>query len=92
MGEIIPPIDQAVELEREELAIFLLRYLADARLNMMNLNSFLLGFGLMVMPEKQGALEQEIERGLTEAWLWLERGHACSANDERIDVYHAART
>lgn len=71
MHEILPSVEQAIELSAEELGVFVLRYLTVAeprRPDICNLNNFI--------GESRNYSGQdnkvEVTDALTEAWMWLE--------------------
>ena len=68
--EIFPPIETAMELEPEELAPFVLKYLGTQK----NINRY--NFTLRTSPELAGYAGQYLDEfceRLMEAWIWLER-------------------
>lgn len=70
--EIFPPIENAIEMEPEELAIFVLRYL-NTQTNI-NRHNFLLGSGseFIDYAGKEKEREKFLEK-LSMAWMWLEK-------------------
>ena len=62
----LPAPEKAIELQSEELALFVLRYLA--RQERLNLNNFLLS-----LREYAPTQKEEVSEAFTEAWIWLER-------------------
>lgn len=74
MNKFFPPYDTLVQLEPEELAIPLLKYLINqddgGNIQILNLHNFILG------PLNEGYAKDKNDEALkclTEAWIWLER-------------------
>lgn len=73
LKEVLPPPEEALELEPEELAMFVLEYLRaldPGDHGQLNRYNFTLTSSLV---EYAGPHVQEIAEALTEAWVWLER-------------------
>lgn len=71
MKKTFPPPEQALELDDEELGVFILRFLAEVGEsddNVLNLNNFLLR-----LKDYTPDFKPEINEAFTEAWMWLER-------------------
>jgi len=68
--EIFPPIEVAVELEPEELAVFVLQHLS--KLGRINKYNYTLGTSPELV-EYAGDNREEFCKCLMEAWQWLER-------------------
>lgn len=70
--DLLPPPGEAVELEREELAVLLLRHLAEIdRSEYLHLGNY---FGsAQVSAYCDQIPDGLLTRALTEAWMWLER-------------------
>ena len=68
----LPAPEQAIELQSEELAVFVLSYLAQQeqsnQSSIMNLNNFLIS-----LREYAPTQKEEVSEAFTEAWIWLER-------------------
>lgn len=69
--EIFPPVDNVLEMEPEELAVFLLNYL-DKQGNNLNRYNFFLGTDQDFI-EYAGERKEEVTERLMVAWMWLER-------------------
>ena len=67
MRDIFPPVEQALELEPEELAMFLLKFLSNVDEHLMQL-TYVLNQSRNYSPEQKS----DITDALTEAWMWLE--------------------
>lgn len=68
-----PPIETAMEMEPEELAPFVLRYLSTREnTGEMNRYNFTLGTNQKLV-DYSGEYRKEFCKRLTEAWIWLER-------------------
>jgi uncharacterized protein (TIGR02391 family) len=68
-----PPIENSMEMEPEELAPFVLKYLSTReRTGKMNRYNFTLSSDSELVNYAGGYLEEFLKR-LTEAWIWLER-------------------
>jgi uncharacterized protein (TIGR02391 family) len=68
-----PPIETALEMEPEELAPFILKYLSTReRTGQMNRYNFTLGTDPDLAVYTKGKVKEFCER-LTEAWIWLEK-------------------
>ena len=68
--ELLPPVQQAIKLEPEELGVFVLSHLAKVNPNSpggLNLNNFLIS-----LREYSGERKQDVSEPFTEAWMWLE--------------------
>ena len=61
-------VEHALELEPEELAMFVLKYLSETEPHLMNLNNALIESSHYSPDQKS-----EIPNAITEAWMWLER-------------------
>ncbi len=72
MHSLLPDADVLLKLEPEELAGFLLQYLASAspNSNLLNRGNFTLGSTVADYPSDQ---REACSRALMEAWVWLER-------------------
>ena len=68
--EIFAPIENAIEMEPEELAVFVLKYL-DTQTNI-NRYNFLLGTS-SDLTEYAGEKKEEFLERLSPAWMWLEK-------------------
>lgn len=68
-----PPIENALEMEPEELAPFILKYLSNTEnTGMMNRYNFTLGTSSELVAYAGGYREDFCKR-LMEAWIWLEK-------------------
>lgn len=73
MKDIFPPPEEALKLEPEELAVFLLEYLCEAeKSSPISLNRY--NFTLEShLGQYAGEKYDEVSKVMTEAWIWLER-------------------
>ena len=73
MKDIFPPPEEALKLEPEELAVFLLEYLCEVEKTSpgsLNRYNFTLQSNL---GQYAGEKYDEVSKVMTEAWIWLER-------------------
>ena len=95
MDKFLPPPDTFVQLEPEELAVPLLKYLIHeeegGHHQSLNLHNFLNGFPTEGYSKDQ---KKEALKAITEAWLWLGREGMCApqpGQDSRNWVYVTKR-
>jgi len=81
--QIFPPIETALELEPEELAIFVLRHLKQMGRGL-NKHNYTLGASSEIVDYAGGNLE-EFKKRLMEAWVWLEREMFIAPQPEQVD-------
>lgn len=86
MRDIFPPVEQATELEPEELAMFVLKYLSGIEDHLMNLNYILINSRDYSPDQKP-----EITAVLTEAWMWLEKELMLAPRDGNRDFVFITR-
>ena len=69
--DIFPPLETVLEMNPEELAPFVLKYLSDKP----NINryNFTLGSNPDIVAYAGGRLNEELNNRLMEAWMWLEK-------------------
>lgn len=74
LNQFLPPVEIALELKPEELAVSLLKCLVQMEQRggpaNLNLNNFL---GTTAIDEYAGDKYDEAVKAITEAWIWLER-------------------
>lgn len=72
LGRFLPPLETALKLEPEDLAIPLLKYLIVQQESGdgLNLQRFMLGTDLQ---QYAGKNRDRVAKALTEAWIWLEK-------------------
>ena len=90
--EIFPPIETALELEPEELAPFILKYLKglEEAKKPINRNNFT----ILNSPEARdytGQHKDELSKRLIEAWFWLERELLIASFPAGSEVYFITR-
>jgi uncharacterized protein (TIGR02391 family) len=72
---IFPPVETVLEMEPEELAPFVLRYLSESGQQQLNLHNFTLGGGSDFIAWAGDNLQrrERILQKFAIAWMWLER-------------------
>ncbi len=73
LGDILPPPKELLQLEPEEIAVFLLDYLCDSEENRkghLNRYNFTLDGN---MTPYAGEMAKEVGKAIMEAWCWLEK-------------------
>ncbi len=70
--EIFPPVENLLEMEPEELAIFVLKHLSKAGNQELNRYNYTLGTGSDFI-EWAGEHRERIKEQLMMAWMWLEK-------------------
>lgn len=74
MKEIFPPPEEALNLEPEELAIYILQLLDETGdSGIRNLHNFTLHGNLQQYLGERANLYKDVAKVITEAWVWLQR-------------------
>lgn len=72
--DVFPPVEAALAMPPEELAVYVLQFLRSARVDntgMVNRRNFTISSGYIA--QYAGPRVDEVAKALTEAWMWLER-------------------
>ena len=72
LSDALPPSEELLQLEPEEIAIFLLDYLCELEGNKTKLSRYNFISGIL-QNFNAGEKNKEVAKAITEAWMWLER-------------------
>jgi len=89
MFQMFPPVDEALELEPEELGVFVLSHLAELEPNQpggLNLNNFLIS-----LKQYDPTQKPEVPEAFTDAWMWLEGQRMLAPFQGDRDFFHVTR-
>lgn len=89
LNEFLPSPEQSLDLESEELGVFVLSYLARIEQKSpgnLNLNNFLISLREYALTRKE-----EVSEVFTEAWMWLEKELMLAPRRGDRDFFYVTR-